>query len=233
MAARRAGPGDPTGALLRQVHEGGAQLLRACARLAEDLPGATMGAERLHGTEWPRVLGGFRGVSSQLAELQALLASSTVLAHTVPLPAEIPPRDPTTGELTVLPQELLRTKQPIEMERSEAELAKSVRKFLPRLRNADGPDDEAKAREEQEEQTVSRLADLNKVFVNTNRNLDSCILYVRESETRVRLKRKSQEMVRKTSAKRQNIMAKDGVEIFAAFYQGPTGFAKLRKNQAV
>lgn len=197
-----AGSGDATLAMMREINESGKRLLGSCMRLATSLPVTPLQSK----AEWPELLGHFKNVGQQLAEVSS--RTERHLEHAVPVPTA--PAASQDGSPTMFIPELLRTKKPPEQEADEEDVRDAIAGFLP-----DNDREEAR-----EEEASLRLAQFNSAIFKYNRDLDDLVARFRDGEHRTSLKRKCGETVTKFSAKRRVERSPVAIDMINFMYTG-------------
>jgi hypothetical protein len=204
------GDADATGRLLTTVQSGSQQLLRSCVKLAEALPvgGAAGAAEgAVLAGEWPRLLGLFKQVAAQMGDLGGR-ADLQQLEHVVAVPTN--PAAQPDGRPSMAVPELLRTKRVPEQEREEDEIRKLAEPFLPAEEDA----------AEREQVAGERLGQMRHSIMLYNREIDSAVTAVLESEQRARLKRKAADTVTRFAAKRAEPKLAAEIDLLAWMHTG-------------
>ncbi|GBG26887.1 Cyclin-U4-1 [Hondaea fermentalgiana] len=200
------GPGgagaDATLAILKEINDSGRRLLGSCTRLASSLPVAPLQNK----AEWPELLGHFKNVGQQLAEVSS--KTERHLEHAVPVPTA--PAASQDGSPTMIVPELLRTKKPPEQEATEEEIRESIVGFLP-----DNDREEAR-----EEEASLRLAQFNNANFKYNRDLEDLVGRLRDSDQRASLKRKCNETVTRFSARKRADRSQIATDMVAALFVG-------------
>mmetsp|Transcript_5827 Transcript_5827/g.14937 ORF Transcript_5827/g.14937 Transcript_5827/m.14937 type:complete len:235 (-) Transcript_5827:204-908(-) len=213
---------DSTTRLLRQVQGSSHQLLRSCTKLCESLPDAPAlpGGEG----EWPRLLGHFRNVSAQIADLGGW-SDLQQLEHAVAVPTHPAPHP--DGRPSMRVPELLRTKRPPEQEAEEAEVRARIAMFMP---------EESLPKEEREQVAAERLGQMRDCVNQYNKAIDDVVGKFLEGEAfssadpavnqalanepRLRLKRKCADTVTRFLAKRKDKRTQQGVDLLAYLHTG-------------
>ncbi len=213
--------GDIQSGVLSQLESGSGQLVRSCTLLQESIPTVSNDPTQDRGapgknTDWPVLLGSFKNISNLLNDLGQVAEEQ--LEHTVPVPKA--PGVDKEGRPTMVIPNLLTTKLSPEIEKSEQELRKSLKKFLPASDLND---------EERETICVQRIQDLKNSVRKLNKDLDETVEDFVTSESFALLKQKAGATLTKFSAPNSTRKSQEGVDLLQYMLYGQCKDLKTQK----